>query len=85
VGAAPAPRPPARRRPGHVIVQFARGDQTAPNPAATALIRGGDVRDRATFLRNDLAFAADPTFPKNRHPFLTRIAGLLPEDLGFIP
>ena len=41
-----------------VIVQFARGDQTVPNPTATALIRSGDLSDRATFFRNDLAFAA---------------------------
>jgi hypothetical protein len=61
-----------------VIVQFARGDQTVPNPTATALIRAGDLRDRATFFRNDLAFAADPTFPKNPHTFLTRIVGSTP-------
>ena len=62
----------------HVIVQFARGDQTVPNPTATALIRAGDLRDRATFFRNDLAFAADPTFPTNPHTFLTRIIGSTP-------
>ena len=59
----------------HVIVQFARGDQTVPNPTATALIRAGHLQDRATFFRNDLAFAADPTLPKNPHTFLTRIVG----------
>jgi hypothetical protein len=62
----------------HIIVQFARGDQTVPNPTATALIRAGDLRDRATFFRNDLAFAADPTFPANPHTFLTRIIGSTP-------
>jgi hypothetical protein len=61
--------------PRQVIVQFARGDQTVANPTASALIRAGGLRDRATFLRSDLAFAADPTFPKNPHAFLTRIAG----------
>ncbi|HEX3154836.1 MAG TPA: hypothetical protein VHV32_09435, partial [Candidatus Angelobacter sp.] len=30
-----------------VIVQFARGDMTVPNPTATALIRSGDLTDRA--------------------------------------
>jgi len=39
-----------------VIVQFARGDMTVPNPTATALIRSGDLTDRATFYRNDIAF-----------------------------
>jgi hypothetical protein len=59
----------------NAIVQFARGDQTVPNPTATALIRAGHLKDRATFFRNDLAFASDPTMPKNPHTFLTRIAG----------
>jgi hypothetical protein len=39
-----------------VIVQFARGDKTVPNPATTALIRSGDLADRTTLFRNDLAF-----------------------------
>jgi Bacterial virulence factor lipase N-terminal len=67
--------PLAGVRSKHVIVQFARGDQTVPNPTATALIRAGHLRHRATFFRNDLAFAADPTLPKNPHTFLTRIVG----------
>ena len=41
----------------------------------TAIIRAGDLADRATFFRNDLAFLANPAFPKNRHTFLTNIAG----------
>jgi hypothetical protein len=57
-----------------VIVQFAKGDQTVPNPTATALIRAGDLTDRTTYFRNDLAFAANPATPKNPHTFLTRIA-----------
>jgi hypothetical protein len=58
-----------------VIVQFARGDKTVPNPTATALIRSGDLKNRATFFRNDLAFLANPTFPKNPHTFLTNLVG----------
>jgi hypothetical protein len=50
-----------------------RGDQTIPNPAATALLRAGDLADRATFFRNDLAFACDQTLEKNSHAFLTRM------------
>ena len=65
--------------PGHpvksVIIQFARGDKTVPNPTATALIRSGQLTDRTSFFRNDLAFAANPAFPKNPHTFLTNIAG----------
>jgi hypothetical protein len=60
----------------NVIIQFARGDKTVPNPTATALIRSGDLADRATFFRNDLAFAANPAFPKNPHTFLTNLAGV---------
>ena len=64
-----------------VIIQFARGDETVPNPTATALIRSGDLKDRATFFRNDLAFPLNPGdpvtnptgFPKNPHTFLTNL------------
>ncbi|HEY6253773.1 MAG TPA: hypothetical protein VI685_27775 [Candidatus Angelobacter sp.] len=58
-----------------VIIQFARGDKTVPNPTATALIRSGELTDRTSFFRNDLAFAGNPAFPKNPHTFLTNIAG----------
>ena len=61
-----------------VIIQFARGDETVPNPTATALIRSGDLKDRATFFRNDLAFALGVGFGKNPHTFLTNIAGTPP-------
>jgi hypothetical protein len=56
-----------------VLLQFAKGDQTVPNPTNTAIIRAGNLADRTTYLRNDLAFAADPTIPKNPHSFLTRL------------
>lgn len=62
----------------NLIIQFARGDETVPNPTASALIRAGHLQDRATFFRNDLAFAADPAFPKNPHTFLTNIASAPP-------
>jgi hypothetical protein len=53
-----------------VIIQFPKGDENVPNPMQTALIRAGDLVDRATFYRNDLAFAEDPTVPKNPHGFM---------------
>jgi hypothetical protein len=56
-----------------VIIQFARGDQTVPNPTATAILRAGNLASRATLFRNDLAFAANPAFGKNPHTFLTNI------------
>ncbi len=61
-----------------IILQYARGDQTVPNPTTSAIIRAGSLQDRTTAFRNDLAFAADPTFPKNPHTFLTRLPGLAP-------
>ena len=56
-----------------VLVQFAKGDVTVPNPTSTAIIRAGDLADRAVFFRNDLAVAANPAVPKNPHTFLTNI------------
>jgi hypothetical protein len=56
-----------------VIVQFAKGDVTVPNPSSSAILRSGALQDRATYFRNDLAFAATPGIPKNPHTFLTNI------------
>ena len=62
--------------PKGVIVQFAKGDETVPNPTASALIRAGGLEDRATFFRNDLAFATVPGYTvKNPHTFLSNISG----------
>ncbi|MBZ5505228.1 MAG: hypothetical protein LAO78_07060 [Acidobacteriia bacterium] len=55
-----------------VIVQFARGDKTVPNPTATALIRSGDLADRTTFYRNDIAFPLGLGL-NNPHTFLTSL------------
>lgn len=60
--------------PKPVIFQFAKGDQTVPNPTTTAILRADDLADTATYFRNDLAFLANPAVPKNPHLFLTRIA-----------
>jgi hypothetical protein len=58
-----------------VIVQFARGDQTVPNPTSTAIIRAGELQDRVTYFRNDLARAANASMAANPHTFLTNIGG----------
>jgi hypothetical protein len=63
---APLPGVPAKS----VIIQFGKGDQTAPNPTETALVRAGDLADRTTFYRNDLAVAEDAGVPKNPHRFM---------------
>ena len=67
-----APLPGSAPKP--VIVQFAKGDVTVPNPTSSAILRAGALQDRATFFRNDLAFAANPGVPRNPHTFLTNIA-----------
>ncbi len=66
-----APLPGSAAKP--VIVQFAKGDGTVPNPSSSAILRAGALQDRATYFRNDLAFAASPGIPKNPHTFLTNI------------
>jgi hypothetical protein len=62
----------------NVIVQIARGDKTVPNPTNTALIRSGDLTDRTTMFRNDLAFPLGVGFFTNPHTFLTDLAGTVP-------
>lgn len=66
-----SPLPGSAAKP--VIVQFAKGDVTVPNPSTSAILRAGALQDRATFFRNDLAFVASPGVPKNPHTFLTNI------------
>src|SRR5215217_2679213 len=56
-----------------VLIQFAKGDQNVTNPRTTALLRAGDLADRATLYRHDLAFAENPTIPKNPHQFLIMV------------
>jgi len=56
-----------------VIIMYGKGDQTVPNPVETAVVRAGDLSDRTTFFRNDLAFAEDPTVPRNPHAILAAI------------
>ena len=58
--------------PKSVLIQFAKGDKTVPNPSTTNILRAGDLADRATYFRNDLMFAATPglpTFLKDPHGF----------------
>jgi hypothetical protein len=82
-------QPLTRRLAKSIIIQFAKGDMLSPNPTTTAMLRAGDLADRATFYRNDLAFA-DPlrnpnppgtAVPKDPHDFL--VLGFLPPSFGF--
>jgi len=57
-----------------VIIQFARGDETVPNPTTSAIVRAGNLASRTTLFRNDLAFAHVPGYTvKNPHTFLTNV------------
>ena len=56
-----------------VIVQFARGDRTVPNPTTSALLRAGDLAGRATYFRNDIAGPGGTPLYPNPHTFLTGI------------
>jgi hypothetical protein len=62
----PLPGVPAKS----VLLLFATGDQNVPNPTSSALLRAGDLADRATLYRHDLAYAEEPRMPKNPHSFL---------------
>jgi hypothetical protein len=75
-------QPYAGNAPKSVILQFAKGDGTVPNPTTTAIVRAGDLADRTMLFRNDLAFlATGGTIPKNPHTFLTNIG--VPNGAGF--
>ncbi len=57
-----------------------------PNPTTTAVLRAGDLADRATLYRHDLAFAGPvrnpnppgTAVPKNLHLFLFFTPGFFP-------
>ena len=64
----PLPGVPARP----ILIQLGKGDQQIPNPSTAAMLRAGDLADRATLYRHDRAYAADPTRMKDAHTFLIR-------------
>lgn len=72
----PLPGMPAKS----VVLQFARGDQSGGNPNNSRIVRAGDLADRTTFYRHDLAFAEDSTLAKNPHTFTAFISS--PNPLG---
>ena len=41
-----------------VLFLIGKGDQSAPNPTTTAILRAGDLADRAVWYRHDLYYAA---------------------------
>ena len=65
--------PPRGHARKPVLLQFAKGDQTVPNPTSSAIVRAGELEGRTVYFRNDLAWAANNAVPKNPHTFLTNI------------
>jgi hypothetical protein len=61
-----------------VLAQFGKGDRTGPNPAQASNIRAGDLADRATFYRHDLAVAEVPSLPRDPHTFLGSVLSTIP-------
>jgi hypothetical protein len=78
-GAAVAYAPYLRKNPlasvpaKSVLCQFSRADQSSPNPNAAAILRAGDLADRTTFYRHDLAFAEDPRLPRDPHGLMVGV------------
>ena len=57
-----------------VLIQFAKGDRIVPNPATTAVLRAGELADRATYYRHNLASIENPALPKPGHGFMVATA-----------
>ena len=57
-----------------ILIQIAKGDQTAPTPRTSATIRAGNLQDVTMSYRHDLAYAEDSAIAKNPHSFLLTIA-----------
>jgi dienelactone hydrolase len=68
----PGGTPPARP----VLMQFARADETVPNPANSALVRAAGLEASTWMYRHDLARAKAPDLPENPHPYLALFLSL---------
>ncbi len=59
-----------------VLIQFARGDETVPNPANSALVTAAGLESSTWLYRHDLARALVPDLPANPHPYLVLFISL---------
>jgi hypothetical protein len=77
VATAYAPLLRLRPLPGHqpkpVILQYAKGDNVMSNPSSAWIVRGGELNDRVSFYRHDLALAANAAVGSNPHGYLLDI------------
>jgi pimeloyl-ACP methyl ester carboxylesterase len=69
-----SPLPGRTARP--VLIQFARADETMPNPATSQLIQAAGLQASAWLYRHDLARAKAPDLPEDPHPFLVLFVSL---------
>ena len=59
---------PLRDMPArNVLYVVLKGDETAPNPTTTAILRAGELADRTMYYRHDLARLDYPSIPRNPH------------------
>ena len=63
-------RPLAGNSPKTVAVYLFKGDQVAVNPSANEAVINSNLLPNTLYYRHDLAFAQDPTIPKNPHLFI---------------
>lgn len=70
----PSPLAGVPARP--VLMQFARADQTVPNPANSALVRAAGLEASTWMYRHDLARAKAPDLPENPHAYLALFVSL---------
>ena len=60
-------RPLAGNSRKTVAVYVFKGDQIAVNPSVSEAVINSDLLPNTLYYRHDLAFAQDPTIPKNPH------------------
>jgi pimeloyl-ACP methyl ester carboxylesterase len=59
-----------------VLIQFARGDMTVPNPANSGLIKAAGLEANTWLYRHDVARPLAPDLPRDPHPFLVLFVSL---------
>lgn len=59
-----------------VLIQFARGDRTVPNPSNSLLVQAAGLQANTWMYEHDLARAQDPNLPVDPHPFLVLFVSL---------
>jgi hypothetical protein len=59
-----------------VLWLFARGDQSVPNPASSALVRAAGMRETTWLYRHDLARQALPSLDENPHTYMVNLLSL---------